>query len=851
MSQDLRYAFRAMRRHRGLSAVVILTLALAIGANTAIFSLMDGLLFASLPVRDPQNLLMLHWSARHDLSGIQSMWSFGDCGGAWRKTSNTGSCSFSLPVFHALQQETHTLTELTATAGNQQYDLVAGGQASTMHARLVAGNYFEVMGLQPFAGRLLHAADGRTGAPPVVVLSYAYWQQRFGGSRGAIGSTVELNRHPVMVAGVTRPGFGGITPGMSTDAWLQLGARQALDPHWTPDQDAASSVWLVLFGRPRPGVSHAAVQTELSGLFRNQVIAGPNKVGKASDDPQVEVLPAQSAIAGARQRFRQPLWVLLWLVGAILLIACANIAGLLVGRAQARSREFAVRRALGAGSGSILRQLLTESLLLAVCGGILGIGLAYLAAHALAATIAGGFSFVTLAVHAPLDGRVLLFALGATILTGVLAGLAPALHGLRGDLHSGLKDSLGNSASVSGRRQLRWLHLGNGLVVAQAALCVVVLAGAGLLVRTLANLRSIDPGFDTQNLLLFNLDPSSQGYSGARLQQLLDRVQRNLAALPGVENVSYSSSALLTGSLWVSGYRLQPGGKEQDADALQVGTGFFKTLGMHVLAGRDFRSTDYVAPPPPGAKPDPNRPPQAALVNEAFVRKYLGRENPLGRVFGYDKHGTHPRYTIIGVVSDAKYQDLREAIDPTVYMESSRGSASFEVRTAGAPLALLPVVRRLLHGVDPNLPIIRPTTQTASIATLLFRERLLAHLASLFAALALLLAAIGIYALLAQEVTRRTREIGIRMALGAERRRVVRMVILRGARLALAGIVVGVAGATAVTRYLHSMLYGVSATDPVTLAAVAAILFAVALLACWLPARRAAHVDPMVALRYE
>lgn len=844
----LRYAFRSALRHRALSAVIVLTLALAIGANTAIFSLMDGLLFASLPVRDPQSLLLLHWSARHDLAGIHSMWSGGDCSGM---TSGEGSCSFSLPVFHTLENESHTLAGLTAHGPTDRFNLVAHGRATMMAGQLIATNFFQVMGLHPFAGRFLTPADGEAGAPPVMVLSYAYWQARFGGERKAVGAAVDVNQHPVTVVGIARPGFDGITPGMATDAWLQIGAQRTLDPDWTPAQASASSVYLVLLGRARAGVSDAAVQAELSGLFRNQVIAGPNKVGQASDDPHIQVLPAQTALAGARAMFRQPLWMLLWLVGALLLIACANIAGLLVARAQARSREFALRRALGAGRARIVQQLVTESLLLAVCGGVAGLALAYLAAHALAAAIAGSLSFATISIHTPLDGRVLLFALGATVITGVLAGLAPALYGPRGDLHTALKDSVGNSASASGRRRLRWLHLGNGLVVMQAALCVVVLAGAGLLVRTLSNLRSIDPGFNTQNLLLFRLDPSSVGYQGTRLGQLLDRVQRGLAALPGVENVSYSSTALLAGGLSVSGFRINPGGKDEDADWLAVGTNFFETMGIHRLQGRSFRATDFQLPPAPGAKRDVNAPPEAAVVNEAFVRKYLGAGNPLGRAFGYDKNGAHPRFTIVGVVSNVKYQRLRDAFDPTVYVTSNRGFASFEVRTAAAPMALLPAVRKLLHGINPDLPVIRPTTQTASIAGLLFRERLLAQLASLFGALALLLAAIGMYALLAQEVTRRTREIGIRMALGAERRRVIRTVMVRGAALAVAGIIVGLAGAMAATRYLHSMLYGVTATDPVTLGAVGVILFVVALLASWLPARRAARVDPMVALRYE
>ncbi|MGN6593081.1 MAG: FtsX-like permease family protein, partial [Terriglobales bacterium] len=607
-----------------------------------------------------------------------------------------------------------------------------------------------------------------------------------------------------------------------------------------------------LAARLRPGVTVAQAQSELNGLFHDSLFNGASPLAKAADNPQLQLLPAQSTLSGDRAEYRQPLMILMWIVAAILLIACTNIAGLLVGRAHPRNQELALRRALGAGSGRILRQLLTESLLLAACGGVVGLALAWASAQGLRAMLLSGDSDPSVLLVG-LDGRVLLFTLAATVVTGLLFGLAPALRGARGDLTRSLTYATGNSGAATQRRRWRGLHLGNGLVVAQIAVCLVVLTGAGLLVRTLGNLRSVDPGFDTQNLLLFSLDPSSLGYKGARVLTLFDRIQQQIAALPGVRRVSYSESAMISGNLSDTGFQLDPGanGRSVDADWMPIGLHWFSTMGMKLLTGRDFEPRDFTPAPEPGSRgKQPEGPPRAVIVNQEFVSQFLKDGRVLGRAMGYRKEGGgNPQYVIVGVVSNAKYESLRATLMPTMYVPSNEPYTTFEVRTAGDPMAMLPAVTLAVHSVEQNLPLVHPISQTETIDQMLSRERMVAQLAAIFGGLALLLAAIGLYGLLAQEVSRRTREIGIRMALGAARAQVLRLILGLGAVLTLLGAAIGLAGAWGATRYLGTMLYGVQPTDALTLAVVGAILIAVALAACFIPARRATRVDPMVALR--
>jgi predicted permease len=573
-----------------------------------------------------------------------------------------------------------------------------------------------------------------------------------------------------------------------------------------------------------------------------------------ADEPTVTLLSAKSGLTGSRNDYASPLYVLMLAVGIILLIACANVAGLTLARSAARRKEMAVRLALGAGRVRIVRQLLTESLMLSALGGTLGILFAYWGAHAIA-------SFVSSNQTRPLgfamgvDMRVLGFTAAIALLTGILFGIAPAFRSARADLTGSLKEGFGVSPGIV-RAAGKWLSAGNALVVAQVALAVVVLVGAGLLVRTLQNLRSIDVGFDAHNIVVFDIDPSLAGYKDAQIDSFYRDLQGRLAETPGVKSASYSALPLLSGSLIMTRFHWPGAAADRDADTsmLPVGADFFATMQIPFLMGRGFNATDYaLAEAESGTEESSVATP--AIVNQAFVAKYLGKENPIGKRFGEsagdENEPKSAGYEIVGVVRDAKYNDLRQEISATMYVPQAGMGATFELRTAADPQALLPAIRKVVAQLNANLPLFHVTTQSEQIDRLLFQERLVARLSAFFGLLALVLACIGLYGLLSYEVARRTREIGIRMALGAQIGDVLRLVVKQGIALAVVGAAVGIGVALGVTRYLTSMLYDVRANDPVTIIAVAVLLALVALAACYIPARRATRVDPIIALRYE
>ncbi|MFZ0923252.1 MAG: ADOP family duplicated permease, partial [Candidatus Acidiferrales bacterium] len=595
-----------------------------------------------------------------------------------------------------------------------------------------------------------------------------------------------------------------------------------------------------------------------SGPQAGQTANGLRTLSTAEDNPQITLLSAQTNLVGARGRYEHPLYVLMLAVGIILLIACANVAGLMLARASARKKEMAVRLTLGAGRSRIVRQLLTESVLLSVLGGILGVLFAYWGAHAIVSFVSSNQTR-PLAFATGVDMRVLGFTVAISLLTGIFFGLAPAFRSIRVDLTPALKEGEGSSAG-SGHAGAKWFSVGNGLVVAQVALAVVVLVGAGLLVRTLENLRSVDLGFNAHNIVNFRINPSLAGYSNAQLDSFYRDLLDRLSATPGVSAVSYSQMPLLSGGLMITGFHWpgMPQDQESDADTLDVGPGFFTAMGIPFVAGRDFNSADFdLASANRGTTA--TMAPTPVIVNQEFVKQFVGKENPLGKQFGQspaDANGpANPGYEIIGVVRDSKYSDLSRDIHAMMYGPEGGVSgvmgASFELRTAADPLAILPAIRKVVAQVNSNLPLFDVSTESEQIDRLLFQERLIARLSGFFGALALVLACIGLYGLLSYEVSRRTREIGIRMALGAQPGSVLKLVLRQGIALAIVGAAVGIGVALGVTRYLTSMLYDVHANDPLTMIAVAVLLVLVAFAACYIPARRATRVDPMVALRYE
>jgi predicted permease len=958
LRQDIRYGLRMLAKSPGFAAVAILTLALGIGANTAIFSLIDAVMLRSLPVENPKQLVVLRWGARNS-PNTHGYMSSGDCPSNLRRgAENPTGCSFSEPLFRSLAAA-NPFSGIAAFANAGRLDLSGNGPASVINGQLASGDFFRTMGVKAAAGRMFEPSDDSPSAAPVAVLNYGYWQSSFGGARDVIGRTIELNNVPFTIIGVAEQRFTGITPGSDYDVWLPLSNGQRItDPmRWRNRQSDVSFWWLTIIGRLKPEVQRAQAQAVVSSLFRNEMLhgsvplfhggempgtpatrpgasagggavrremisgamppnsggtappsaalpqqravgnapvqirkdvpgaatpqsagnqavimpapqgkavagspdlpevaSGPKTLSTAADNPEVTLVPAQTGLTGARTRYSDPLYLLMLAVGIILLIACANVAGLMLARAAARQKEMAVRLALGAGRARVVRQLLTESVMLSTFGGALGILFAYWGAHTI-------ISFVSSNQPRPLgfatgvDLRVLGFTVAVSLLTGILFGIAPAFRGARVDLTPALKEVEGSSARA-GRAGGKWFSVGNALVVAQVALAIVVLVGAGLLVRTLANLRSVDAGFDSHNILIFGIDPTLIGYKGPQLPSFYRDLQGRLSETPGVTSASYSMMPLLSNGLMITSFHWPgtPQDQESEADMLGVGPNFFATLHISFLTGREFSTSDYEV----GASNSGDAPtsaPTAVIVNQAFVAKYLAKENPLGKRFGEsagDANGpASPGYEIIGVVRDAKYNDLRREIHATMYTPQHFGGVSFELRTAADPQAILPAIREVVAQVNTNLPLFDVKTESEQIDRLLFQERLVARLSGFFALLALVLACVGLYGLLSYEVSRGTREIGIRMALGAQQGSVLKLVLRQGIVLAIVGSALGIGIALSVTRYLTSMLYDIHANDPLTMIAVPVLLVFVALAACYVPARRAMRVDPMVALRHE
>lgn len=863
--QDIRYGVRGMLRQRTFTLAAVLTLALGIGANTALFSVVDALLLKTLPVKEPERLVLFKSTSPREFSP-------GSYSGNWETDPATGQnvmTSFPYQSYRRMREQQGgdgALSDVVAF-GDVTLNVSADGQADVVSGQAVSGNYYAGLGVRALLGRTLDDADDRAGASPVAVLSQRYWQRRFGGDPGVIGKQINLNNAAFTVVGVTPQGFEGAGQvGSMQDVTFPLAWEPQLyaDPK-SSRMNGAGEWWLRLMGRLKPGLTAEQARAQLEGIFQQSVVehraarqtqaqtAGANPVRELEPKnyPRLQLTPGGQGEMDTRRAYAPSLYLLLGVVGLVLLIACANVANLLLGRAVARQKEIGVRLALGASRMRLARQLLTESVLLACPGGALGVVFALWIKNSLLAVSDWGGRGLA-ALEPRLDWRVLAFTLALTLLTGVVFGLAPAWRATRVDLTPTLKDSARSSSAAS--RSL----LSRGLVVLQVALSVLLLVGAGLFVRTLVNLHRVEVGFDTSNLLLFGVRPELVGYKDERRAQLYQQLAERLEAVPGVQKVTFSRVPLLGRVQTTRGVYLRdaltaaPDAEGRiktsgQSNVHYVRENFLDAMGIPLLAGRPLNARDDA------------RAPRVMVVNQTFAARYFPGENPIGKRLTFDPKKPD-EIEIIGLARDAKYRRQRDEVPPTAYLSWRQGlsdmnEATVELRTVGDPVAVVNAVRRAVSEVDANLALnnIRPQVEQADQALAL--ERLFARLTTLFGLLAQLLAAIGLFGVLAHSVAQRVREIGIRMALGADRGDVLKMILRQGMTLALLGIALGLVGAYGLMRYLESrvnlsqMLYGVQSFDPLTYGVTAALLLLVALAACFVPARRATKVDPLVALR--
>jgi predicted permease len=818
VGQDLRYGLRLMARSKGFTAVAVLSLALGIGANTAIFSALDALLLKQLPVPHPEQL-----------------YTIGD------KERNVDFIPY--PRFAKLREVPDLFSGIAAIClldrSNINIQGPGGGlDAATVRVGLVSGAYFSTLGVQPVAGRTFAADDDRVpGGHPVAVISYDYWQRRFDRSTDVVGRSFTLNGTTYSILGVAQRGFSGDWIGLPTDLWIPIAMQSQVMLERPGLLTNTAAPWIRVVGRLKPGLAVAQAEAGLQMARLQAAREMQNLTPRMMEEQlrnRVTLVPSAKGYSMDRDSFAQPLLILMVMVGLVLLIACANVANLLLARSAARQREMAVRLAIGAGRGQILRQLLTESALLAGLGGGLGILLAMWGTKSLVK-----FTQLNLDVH--LDARMLLFALGLCLLTGILFGLAPALRSSRASVFPSL-GGRGTDTATSGR-----FGFGKLLVIVQVALSLVLLIGAGLFARTLRNLKSQDAGFYRDHLLLIWTAPDHEGRQGAALANLYESVMERVGSLPGVRAASPSAFGLLGGHggspvPHVEGYTPKPQ-EDRIVPWSLVAPGFFDTVGIKLLLGRDFTLRDRETAP------------RVAIINETMAHYYFGDQNPVGKHFGM-RRDTGTPIEIIGVVRDAKYVSMRDKDARMIYIPYRQDLAHLyqlcvAVRTDGNSPGLTARVRDELRGIDPNLPILKIDTAEDQLDESLVDERLIAALSGFFGVLAVLLACLGLYGVMAYRTARRTNEIGIRLALGASSGGVLAMVLRESMWLVLAGIAVGVPVTLAATRLIAAKLFGVSPTDPITIGVAISLLIAVAASAGFLPARRASRVDPMVALRYD
>jgi predicted permease len=832
LGRDLRYALRAFSRNPGFTLVIVLTLALGIGANTAIFTLMDQVMLKILPVRDAERLVILNTP--------------GPFSGSTHNNSATLT-PMSHPMFERLRDEAKVFSGVLAEFRTRIH-LTAGRETESVDGALVSGTFFDVLGVRAAAGRLFTADDDRTpGAHPVVVFSHGLWTRRFGKNPSVLGQSVVVNGHPMTVVGITPPGFHGIEVGAAVDVYVPLTMQAQVLPTWKSAMGDWRVRWLTTMARLADGVSLEQAKAGADVVYKQLLREDLQRLTSKSIrfrqrfvQKRIELLPGGRGTSALRDQSKRPLAVLMGMVGLVLLIACANVANLLLARASSRQKEVAVRLSLGASRFRLVRQLLVESVVLALAGGMLGVVFAAWTADLLVRTLP--YESAVRVLSSEPDMRVGLFALALSLLTGLVFGLVPALQSTRSELAPTLKSESGSL--LGGTAPFRFRKV---LVVAQVALSLLLLIGAGLFTRSLMNLRALDPGFQATRLLAFSVDPSLGGHDVSHRMALLQKLQDDVAAEPGVASVSIAEVPLMTDSqssstVAVEGYEAKEG-EDMNPHFNGVGPGFFSTMGIPLLAGRDFTDADRLGAP------------KVAVVNEEFARYFFAGRDPVGRRFGLNREGKKPDIEIVGLVKDGKSASLREEkrrFVYTPYMQTTElGGVTFYLRSTVEPTALGPRLRSIVQHADASLPVTDMKTMRAQIGESLFVERVVAGLSAAFGLLATLLATVGLYGIMSYAVTLRTREIGVRMALGADSRAVLLMVMKEVSLLALIGVAVGLPGGYGLGRLVESQLFGLTARDPITFVVATAALLQAAFLAGYVPAVRATRVDPMAALRYE